>query len=111
MGYSDFTKHALQQQLKAKHGDTFLWLEAVTKHIRVTQPNEEDVIECVRGLPQDLQDLYDRMLRQSSRGHCDETYFLLCLLSVCFRRLTKAEVLAAFHLRILMRLISMVTQL
>lgn len=99
IGYSTATKRALKRQLQTKHGDTFLWLETVTKHIRSTEPNEEDVIEHVQGLPRDLQELYDLMLRQSSRERFAETYFLLSLLSVCYRTLSKDEVLAAFHLR------------
>lgn len=99
MDYSTVTQDALRRELLAKHGGTFLWLEIVTRHLRILEPSEDDVLDRTRSLPKDLQALYDRMLKQASRERFEDIYFLLNILAVSFRNLTKEEVLAAFQLR------------
>lgn len=97
--YSADVRERLERELLNKHGDTFLWLETVTRHVATSETGEMDVLKHIRGLPGDLPALYDKILLEIPRERFEDTYFLLNILAVSFRELTKDEVLTAFHLR------------
>lgn len=94
--YSDDLKKKVQNALITKAGSTFLWASLVL--VDLEKVPKHRVEEKLKELPDNLNKVYDRILRQTERSSIEDAQFILRCIAVARRPLTVDELSMAYAL-------------
>lgn len=90
----------LRSLLFSRSSNMFLWASLVVSDIKTaarSKYSEEKILERVNETPQELNELYETMLRHANLGKREEALKLMQLVQVAVRPLTLAEIRSALH--------------